>query len=84
MISQEARTRKYHLIPLDEINGYEVRPGFYEIYGATAIPGGVSFTVHSSHATSCELLLFRRKDLIRKAGKRVYMPYPAVINPQMC
>lgn len=62
MISQEARTRKYHLIPLDEINGYEVRPGFYEIYGATAIPGGVSFTVHSSHATSCELLLFRRKE----------------------
>lgn len=54
--------RKFHLVPLDEINGYEVRPGFYEIYGATAIPGGVSFTVHSSNATSCELLLFNPKE----------------------
>ena len=37
-----------------------VRPGFYEINGATAIPGGVNFTVHSHGATSIELLLFRR------------------------
>ena len=48
---------KYHMVPLDRINGYEVRPGFYEINGATAIPGGVSFTVHSNQASSCELLL---------------------------
>ena len=26
-----------HLIPLDNINGYDVRPGFYEISGATAL-----------------------------------------------
>ena len=51
---------KYHMVPLDRINGYEVRPGFYEINGATAIPGGVSFTVHSNQASSCELLLYKR------------------------
>ncbi|MFI3200845.1 MAG: glycogen debranching protein GlgX [Eubacteriales bacterium] len=49
-----------HLIPLDEIEGYKVRPGFYEINGATAIQVGVNFTIHSHHATACELLLFRR------------------------
>lgn len=53
---------KYHLIPLDEISGYKVRPGMYEINGATAIPGGVNFTIHSHEATACELLLFRRKE----------------------
>ena len=34
----------------------------YEVNGATAIPCGVNFTVHSFHATSCELLLFRRME----------------------
>ena len=31
--------RRIHLVPLDYIDGYAVRPGFYEINGATAIPG---------------------------------------------
>lgn len=51
---------KYHMIPLDEIEGFQVRPGFYEINGATAIPGGVCFTIHSNQAVSCELLLYHR------------------------
>jgi len=57
-------TAKQHvnLEPLDEINGYPVRPGFYEINGATAIVGGINFTISSSNATSCELLLFKRKE----------------------
>lgn len=58
----ERPARKIHLIPLDNIGGYDVRPGFYEINGATAIPCGVNFTVHSVGATSCELLLFRRTE----------------------
>ena len=29
-----------HLVAMDYIGGYAVRPGFYDIYGATAIPGG--------------------------------------------
>ena len=52
--------RSIHLIPMDTIAGFEVRPGFYEINGATAIPGGVNFTVHSHNATGIELLLFKR------------------------
>ena len=52
--------RTIHLVPMDVISGFEVRPGFYEINGATAIPGGVNFTVHSHNATSIELLLFHR------------------------
>lgn len=47
-----------HMLPLETLNGYKIRPGFYEINGAVAIPGGVSFTVHSHNAVSCELLLY--------------------------
>lgn len=50
-----------HLKPLDKIEGFSVRPGLYEYYGAWAIPGGVSFTVHSQHAVSCEILLYHRE-----------------------
>ena len=52
--------RTIHLVPLDHVAGFDIRPGFYEEHGATAIPGGVNFTVHSRGATSIELLLFRR------------------------
>jgi len=52
--------RRVNLVPLDKIAGYDVRPGFYGVNGATAIPCGVNFTVHSQQATSCELLLFHR------------------------
>ncbi len=54
--------KKFHMVPIDNINGYDVRPGMYEINGATAIPGGVNFTIHSHNATSCEILLFHRKE----------------------
>lgn len=47
------------LQPLDEINGFKVRPGFYNRDGATRTENGVSFTIHSFGATSCTLLLFR-------------------------
>lgn len=50
-----------NLKPLDNIRGYEVRPGFYEVNGASALPGGVNFTLASHNATSCELVLFHRK-----------------------
>jgi isoamylase len=51
-----------HLVPMNRVGGYDVRPGFYDIYGATAIPGGVNFTIHSHAATGVELLLFRRTE----------------------
>ena len=59
---QLALPRSIHLVPLDRIAGFDVRPGFYEINGATAIPGGVNFTVHSHNASNIELLLFRRTE----------------------
>ncbi|MBS5326107.1 MAG: glycogen debranching enzyme [Lachnospiraceae bacterium] len=43
-----------------EISGYLVRPGMFETNGATPLPAGVNFTVHTSGGTSCELLLFHR------------------------
>ena len=58
---QLSLTRTIHLVPMDNIAGFDVRPGFYEINGATAIPGGVNFTVYSHGATSVELLLFKRQ-----------------------
>lgn len=48
------------LKPLDTIDGFQVRPGFFHSFGATIIPGGVSFTIQSHGASSCELLLFHR------------------------
>lgn len=48
------------LKPLDTIEGFQVRPGFFNNFGATIIPGGVNFTIQSHGATSCELLLFHR------------------------
>lgn len=51
-----------HLIPLDKVNGYEVRPGFYGINGATALREGVNFTVSSLEAAGVELLLYHREE----------------------
>lgn len=46
---------------LDNISGYDVRPGFYGQNGATALSNScVNFTVQSQGATSCELLLFHK------------------------
>lgn len=50
------------MVPMEKVAGYEVRPGMYEINGATAIPCGVNFTVHSFGAYSCELLLYKRME----------------------
>ncbi len=57
-MSNRFRYVDIHMEPLDIISGFEVRPGLYELNGATAIPTGVNFTIHSNQATSIELLLF--------------------------
>lgn len=49
------------LKPIDTVNGFQIRPGFFREFGAVAIPGGVNFTIHTHGATSCELLLFHRQ-----------------------
>ena len=48
------------LKPLDRVNGFDIRPGLYEINGATSFGSCVNFTIHSQNAVSCELLLFHR------------------------
>ena len=44
--------------PMMEINGFKVRPGFFDLNGASEFSCGVNFTVHTSNGTSCDLLLF--------------------------
>ena len=46
--------------PMGELAGFPVRPGMFDINGATALPLGVNFTIHTHGGTSCELLLFHR------------------------
>lgn len=48
-----------NMIPIHEVGGYYIRPGFYLENGATVIPGGVSFTVHTQRGTSVSLLFYR-------------------------
>lgn len=51
-----------NLQPQRTVGGFRIRPGFYEINGASAFPNGVNFTVISHAAVSCELLLFHREE----------------------
>ncbi|MFI3211969.1 MAG: glycogen debranching protein GlgX [Eubacteriales bacterium] len=51
------------LIPLDQLEGFGIRPGFYKINGATSVGVGVNFTIHSNQATACELLLYKNHAL---------------------
>ena len=44
------------------ISGFSVRPGLFLTNGATIVPGGISFTIHSVGATGCERCLFRRTE----------------------
>lgn len=55
-------TLETKLQPLDEIAGFQVRPGFYRMEGAHAGTNGVSFTISSHGATSCSLLLFHPRE----------------------
>ena len=56
--TQHKPQRGVKLQPLDVIDGFMARPGFYNRDGATASSNGVSFTIHSFGATECVLLLF--------------------------
>lgn len=46
--------------PMGEIAGFPVRPGMFDVNGATVLPVGVNFTIHTRYGTECELLLFHR------------------------
>ena len=58
MLSENTLTSR----PTDIIAGFPVRPGFFELNGATPLSNGVNFTAHTRHGTSCELLLFHSEE----------------------
>ncbi len=61
LLTDYANVEEKNLKPLKKINGFYVRPGLYEINGASALPDGVNFTIISHSATACELVLFKRE-----------------------
>ncbi len=58
--------------PTHEHQGYKLRTGKAFPFGATFVPGGVNFSVFSSHATNCTLVLFEKG----AAQPLVEIPFP--------
>jgi glycogen operon protein len=56
--------------PTHEQDGYRVRVGRTQPFGATPVPGGVNFSVFSSNATACTLVLFEKNADAPKAEIR--------------
>ncbi|MDJ0687511.1 MAG: glycogen debranching protein GlgX [Xenococcaceae cyanobacterium MO_188.B32] len=48
--------------PTHTYDKFKLRRGRPEPFGATLVPGGVNFSIFSSHATSCTLVLFQKHD----------------------
>ena len=48
------------LKPIDTVNGFQIRPGFFREFGAVAIPGGVNFTIHT-HGAPASFCCFTAK-----------------------
>ena len=53
-------TLPIRLEPIDNIGGFSVCPGLFEVNGTMAVKNGVNFTIHTHYGTYCELLLFHR------------------------
>jgi glycogen operon protein len=48
--------------PTHEYEGYALRPGKPLPFGASIVPGGINFSIYSSAATSCTLVLFNKRE----------------------
>ena len=46
--------------PTHSYENFRLRPGQLFPFGATLVTGGINFSIFSSHATSCTLVLFRK------------------------
>ncbi|KPJ85428.1 MAG: glycogen debranching protein [Spirochaetes bacterium DG_61] len=46
--------------PTRQYKGFGIRPGRPLPFGGSLVPGGVNFSIFSRHATSCELVLFKK------------------------
>ncbi|MGB3405511.1 MAG: glycogen debranching protein GlgX [Microcoleaceae cyanobacterium] len=58
--------------PTHDYEGFKLRRGKPFPFGANLIPGGVNFSVYSSHATSCTLVLFEK----HAAEPMIEIPFP--------
>ena len=52
--------------PTDEIAGFEVRPGLFDVNGAMALASGVNFTVHTREGTGCEPVSYTHLDVYKR------------------
>ena len=59
--------------PTDICEGYSIRPGLFWHHGSCLVPGGVNFSIYSSQAKSCSLVLFRHHEREPYA----VLPFPA-------
>jgi isoamylase len=60
MVQMAPAVGRIDVYPTHAIAGYNVRPGKPFPFGATLVPGGINFSVFSSHATDCTLVLFEK------------------------
>ena len=60
------------IYPTHDVQGYRLRAGRPLPFGASPVPGGVNFSIYSSHATNCTLVLFDSG----APQPRVEIPFP--------
>ncbi|MEO1287420.1 MAG: glycogen debranching protein GlgX [Chloroflexota bacterium] len=52
--------QRIDIYPTHNYDGFELRRGYVEPFGAMLVPGGINFSIFSTHAVSCVLVLFER------------------------
>ncbi|MEZ4869553.1 MAG: glycogen debranching protein GlgX [Caldilineaceae bacterium] len=60
------------IYPTHEYQGHKLRAGKPFPFGASLVPGGVNFSIYSSHATECSLVLFDKG----ASQPRAEIPFP--------
>ena len=65
--------------PTHHEQGYDLRVGRPFPFGATTVPGGINFSVFSSAATSCTLVLFDKGSPSRRRRSRSRMDSESAI-----
>ena len=58
--------------PTHDYEGFKLRAGKPQPFGTSFVPGGVNFSIFSSHATSCTLVLFDKGE----REPKIEIPFP--------
>lgn len=58
----EMNPTRIDMNPTRKYKGFQLRPGKALPFGATIVQGGINFSIFSRHATSCELVLFKKHE----------------------